>query len=92
MALAAATRRLAASVEVVGAGWFVPFVKAGAVVAGLGSLLALIAGIGRTSLAMTREGDLPAPLGTVSTRTQIPHVAEITVLALGLWGRVVVRR
>ena len=36
-----------------------PIVRVGAVVASLGALLALIAGVGRTALAMARNGDLP---------------------------------
>ena len=54
-------------------------VRAGAVVASLGSLLALIAGIGRTTLAMAREGDLPRWLAAVDARRQVPHHAEVAV-------------
>lgn len=43
--------------------WGVPLVRIGAAAAALGALLALIAGIGRTSLAMARQGDLPALAG-----------------------------
>ncbi len=59
--------RLAASVaplvDVVGAAgwtWAEPVVRAAAGVAALGALLALIAGVGRTGLAMARDGELPA--------------------------------
>ena len=39
--------------------WAEGIVRAGATAACLGALLALIAGVGRTSLAIAREGDLP---------------------------------
>ncbi|WP_103383868.1 APC family permease [Pseudonocardia dioxanivorans] len=63
------------------AGWerAVPVVAAGGAAAALGALLALIAGLGRTSLAMAREGDLPRPLAAVSARHQVPHRAELAV-------------
>ncbi|MHA7190684.1 APC family permease [Arthrobacter sp. MDT2-16] len=57
--------------------------RAGAVVtiaaalASLGALLALIAGVGRTSLAMARGGDLPRVLARISTRHAVPWVADI---------------
>ena len=46
---------------VAAAGWesAVPLVRVGAALASLGALLALIAGIGRTSLAMARDAELP---------------------------------
>jgi APA family basic amino acid/polyamine antiporter len=54
-------------------------VQIGAAVAALGALLALIAGIGRTSLAMARTGDLPAWLAAVHPRHQVPHHAEVAL-------------
>ena len=57
--LAASVTPLESAVRSVGADWAVPLVDVGAAVASLGALLALIAGIGRTTLAMAREGDLP---------------------------------
>ena len=57
----------------------VPVVVVGGAAAALGALLALIAGIGRTALAMAREGDLPPVLAAVHPRHQIPHRAEITL-------------
>ncbi|MGG5171372.1 APC family permease [Pseudarthrobacter sp. J1738] len=56
-----------------------PIVQAGAAAASLGALLALVTGVGRTSLAMAREGDLPKPLARVSHRLAVPYVAEISV-------------
>jgi APA family basic amino acid/polyamine antiporter len=59
--------------------WAVPVVQIGAAAASLGALLGLIAGIGRTSLAMAREGDLPRWLSAVHPRFHIPHRAEIAL-------------
>lgn len=61
--------------------WTAPVVTIGAALASLGALLALIAGIGRTTLAMAREGDLPWWLSAVHPRFHVPHRAEV-VLAL----------
>ncbi len=55
-----------------------------AVVACLGSLLAILAGLSRTALQMGREGDLPRILGRVSERTGGPLVADITVGVLAV--------
>jgi APA family basic amino acid/polyamine antiporter len=54
-------------------------VRVGAAAASLGALLALIAGIGRTSLAMAREGDLPRWLAAVHPRYLVPHRAEVAI-------------
>ena len=81
-ALAASTRPLAVAVEAVDASWASPFVRVGASVASLGALLALIAGIGRTGLAMSRNGDLPRVLAAVHPRTRVPHRAELAVGAV----------
>ena len=59
-----------------------PAVQVAAAVASLGALLALIAGVGRTALAMAREGDLPRWLDAVHPRFQVPHRAEIAVAVL----------
>lgn len=61
--------------------WTSPLVVAGAAAAALGALLALMAGIGRTSLAMARNGDLPRALAAVHPRFAVPHRAEL-LLAL----------
>ncbi|WP_284981403.1 APC family permease [Arthrobacter sp. efr-133-TYG-118] len=66
----------------VGAGtfsWAVPVVRVGAAVASLGALLALIAGLGRTTLAMARHHDLPHWLAAIHTRYRVPHRAEVTL-------------
>ncbi|ACZ29181.1 amino acid permease-associated region [Xylanimonas cellulosilytica DSM 15894] len=62
--------------------WVAPLVRVAAAVASLGALLALVAGVGRTALAMAREGDLPRPLAAVHERFRVPHVAEVTLAAV----------
>jgi APA family basic amino acid/polyamine antiporter len=78
-AIAASSAPLATTVEAAGAAWALPVVRAGAVLASLGALLALIAGIGRTALAMAREGDLPRTLAAVDPLHQVPRRAELAV-------------
>jgi APA family basic amino acid/polyamine antiporter len=68
-----------AAVRAAGAAWSVPVVRLGAAIASLGSLLALIAGIGRTTLAMARNSDLPRSLAAVDERRQVPARAELAV-------------
>jgi basic amino acid/polyamine antiporter, APA family len=79
--LASSSKPLVSAVEAVDADWAVPLVGAGAAVASLGALLALIAGIGRTTLAMAREGDLPRWLASVHPRYRVPDHAEVAVAA-----------
>jgi APA family basic amino acid/polyamine antiporter len=81
-ALADSGRPLAAAVEAIGAAWAVPVVRVGAAVASLGALLALIAGVGRTGLAMARNGDLPRWLDSVHPRYRVPDHAELAVAAI----------
>ncbi|WP_276320523.1 APC family permease [Amycolatopsis suaedae] len=59
--------------------WLEPVVRAGAAVAALGSLLALVLGVSRTTLAMARDGHLPRALAAVHPRFQVPHHAELAV-------------
>ncbi|MGW5050856.1 APC family permease [Actinokineospora sp. NPDC004072] len=70
-------------VDLVGAaglpGW-AGAVRVGAAAACLGALLGLIAGIGRTALAMARERDLPAGLAAV--HGSVPRVAQVAVGAV----------
>lgn len=54
-------------------------VRLGAAVAVTGVLLALVAGVGRTALAMARRGDLPGALAAVHPRRRVPHRAELLV-------------
>jgi APA family basic amino acid/polyamine antiporter len=58
-----------------------PVVRAGAAVASLGVLLSLLVGVSRTSLAMSRRGDLPRFLDRVHPVHRTPHRAEIVVAA-----------
>ncbi|WP_402463215.1 APC family permease [Isoptericola aurantiacus] len=78
--IAGTTAPLAAVVE--GSAWAGVVVRVGAAAASLGALLALVAGIGRTSLAMAREGDLPRWLSAVHPRFGVPHRAEVTLAAV----------
>jgi APA family basic amino acid/polyamine antiporter len=57
-------------------------VRIGAAVASLGSLLALILGVSRTSLAMARDRYLPGFLDAVHPRHHVPHRAELAVGAV----------
>jgi APA family basic amino acid/polyamine antiporter len=54
-------------------------VTVGAGVAALGSLLALILGVSRTTFAMARDRHLPAQLSAVHERFRVPHRAELAV-------------
>ena len=76
--VAASSDPLAAAASA-GAAWTTPIVRIGAAAASLGALLALIAGIGRTTFAMAREGDLPRALAAVHPRRHVPHRAELAV-------------
>ena len=56
-----------------------PVVGVLAVVAALGSLLAILAGLSRTSLQMARHRDLPGILSVVSEKTAGPVASEVAV-------------
>ena len=77
--LARAAAPLTEAVRAVGATALVPVLAAGGALASLGALLALIAGLGRTSLAMARNRDLPSWLAAVHPRHRVPHHAEIAL-------------
>ena len=79
--LAEVTAPLSAVADTGGATWPGVVIRIGAAAAALGALLAMIAGIGRTSLAMARNRDLPAWLAAVHPRFRVPYRAE---LVLGL--------
>ena len=64
-----------------------PVVQVGAVAASAGVLLSAMAGVGRTTLAMARDRELPGALAAVHPRFAVPHRAE---LLLGLVVVVVV--
>ncbi|WP_280472518.1 APC family permease [Nocardia cyriacigeorgica] len=80
--LAESAAPLSNAVQAAGADWLSPIVRAGAAVAALGSLLALILGVSRTTLAMARDQHLPRALAAVHPRTGVPHHAEIAVGAV----------
>ena len=78
-ALASASAPLADAVRAAGLSWMEPVVRVGAAVAAVGSLLALILGVSRTTLAMARDGHLPRGLAAVHPRFNSPHRAEVVV-------------
>lgn len=77
--VAASPAPLTAAVEAGSWAWAAPVVRVGAAAAALGALLGLIAGVGRTTLAMARHRDLPARLAAVHPRYQVPHHAEVAL-------------
>jgi APA family basic amino acid/polyamine antiporter len=77
--LASATAPLADAVRAAGLPNLEPMVRVGAAVAALGSLLALILGVSRTTLAMARDRHLPHALAAVHPRFKSPHRAEVVV-------------
>ena len=54
-----------------------PLVQVGAIAASLGALLSVMAGVGRTALAMARDRELPGVLAAVHPRFAVPHHAEL---------------
>jgi len=66
-------------------GW-APLVTVLAAVASLGSLIGILAGLSRTSLAMARGRDLPGRLGWIWPRTSAPVAAEATMAVLAILG------
>ncbi|WDZ85622.1 APC family permease [Micromonospora cathayae] len=81
-ALAGSTAPLADVVTAAGLPGLAWVVRAGATVAVTGVLLSLVAGVGRTTLAMARRRDLPGPLAAVHPRYRVPHRAELAVAAV----------
>ncbi|MFE7111496.1 APC family permease [Streptomyces sp. NPDC057575] len=80
--LAQAAAPLSDAVRAAGVGRLAPVVRVGAAVAALGSLLALILGVSRTTLAMARDRHLPRALAAVHPRFKVPHRAELLVGAV----------
>jgi APA family basic amino acid/polyamine antiporter len=79
--LASADAPLAELVEVADLPAVAWVVRIGAGVAVIGVLLTLLAGVGRTVLAMARRRDLPGVLAAVHPRYRVPHRAELLVAA-----------
>ncbi len=80
--LAAAPAPLAAATQAGTLSWLTPAVRIGGAVAAAGVLLSLMAGVGRTTLAMARDHELPHLLAAVHPRYRVPHRAEILLGAL----------
>ncbi len=80
--LAGSSAPLVDAVRAAGRPGLAPVVRAGAALAALGSLLALVLGVSRTVLAMARDGHLPRALAAVHPRRQVPHHAELAVGAV----------
>jgi len=78
---AASAQPVADAAAASGWAWVDPVVRIGAAAASLGALLALIAGVSRTTFAMAREHDLPVALARVHPRWHVPHRAELAVAA-----------
>ena len=78
-ALGSATAPLAEAVRSAGLPGFEPVVRVGAAIAALGSLLALILGVSRTTLAMARDRHLPHGLAAAHPRFGSPYRAEVVV-------------
>ncbi|MEI2730515.1 MAG: APC family permease [Dermatophilaceae bacterium] len=70
---------LLSAAEAANVSWLGVVLRIGATVASLGALLGLLAGVGRTTFAMARGGDLPGRLGVVDERTHVPVVAQLTI-------------
>ncbi|MFI6145467.1 APC family permease [Streptomyces sp. NPDC051109] len=81
-ALAASPAPLADAVRAAGLPGLTPVVRVGAALAAVGSLLALVLGVSRTTLAMARDGHLPRALAAVHPRHRVPHRAELAVGAV----------
>ncbi len=80
--LARAAAPLADAVRAAGMPGIEPLVRVGAAVAAVGSLLALLLGVSRTTLAMARDRYLPQRLSAVHPRFKVPHRAELAVGAV----------
>lgn len=80
--LGASAAPLRTAVEVGRLSWIGPVVRVGGAVAALGSLLALLLGVSRTTFAMARDRYLPAPLALVHERFGVPHRADAAIAAV----------
>lgn len=77
--IAATPAPLAAAAEAVGWTGLPVVVRIGAALAALGALLAGLTGLGRTSLAMAREGDLPRALAVLDPVHSVPRRADLVI-------------
>lgn len=77
--LAGSSAPVSDAVVAAGAAWAEPVVRVGAAAACLGALLALLAGVTRTALAMARERDLPPTLAHVDPVHRVPDRAQLVL-------------
>lgn len=82
-ALAGSATPLATAADT-GDGVLAVVVRVGGAVAAGGVLLSLLAGVGRTTLAMARDHELPHHLAAIHPRYQVPHRAEVAIGAVAL--------
>jgi basic amino acid/polyamine antiporter, APA family len=81
-ALASTSAPLLVAVQAGSFRQFAPVVQVGGAIAALGSLLALILGVSRTTFAMARDRYLPGFLDAVHPKYEVPHRAELAVGAV----------
>lgn len=82
LGLADTVAPLSAVAQACGYAWLPPLVRIAAVLAALGSLLALLLGVSRTTFAMARDGQLPRVFAAVHPRFAVPHRAELALGAI----------
>ena len=80
--IATSSAPLGALAEATSTRWAGPLVQLAATLAALGALLALMTGLGRTTLAMAREHDLPHWFSAIHPRYKVPHRAELALALL----------
>ncbi len=78
----ASSAPVADAVRATAPSWVEGVVRVGGALASAGALLALVAGLGRTGLAMARARDLPGWLDAVHPRFRVPHRAELAVATI----------
>lgn len=87
--LAGSSAPLADAVTAGSWSWLGPLVRVGAAMACAGVLLSLMAGVGRTTLAMARDREVPGFLGAVHPVRRVPHRAEAILgglVAIGVFA------
>jgi basic amino acid/polyamine antiporter, APA family len=80
--LATSAAPLADAARAVGASWLAPVARVGATVAATGSLLALLLGVSRTTLAMARDRHFPPALAAIHPSFRVPYRAELAIGAV----------
>lgn len=76
------TAPLVELLDAAGAAAWAPVIRVAAAAASLGALLALLTGIGRTTLAMARASDVPKFLAKIDERHHVPQRAEIVIAVI----------